>query len=90
MQEIDLHQIVLFEISTVKNGFWVDSAKVVETSLEFPAPDGSRRRATVDDAALNRCVESVLVGARLRWEGIAPGERFRTDVLAGEAVYDIR
>jgi len=90
VQEIDLHQIVLFEISTVKNGFWVDSAKVVETSLEFPAPDGSRRRATVDDAALNRCVESVLVGARLHSERIAPGERFRIDVLAGEAVYDIR
>jgi len=90
VQEIDLHQIVLFDISTVKDGFWVDSAKVVETSLEFPAPDGSRRRATVDDAALNRCVESVLVGALLRSEGVAPGERFRIDVLAGEAVYDIR
>jgi hypothetical protein len=90
LQEIDMHQIVRFDISSVKDGFWLDSAKVLETSLEFPAPDGSRRRTLVDDASLNRCVESVLAGARLASEGSVPGERFRVEVLAGEAVYDIR
>ena len=90
LQEIDMHQIILFDISSVKDGFWLDSAKVLETSLEFPAPDGSRRRATVDDASLNRCVESVLGGARVPSQGVGPGERLRVKVLAGEAVYDIR
>jgi hypothetical protein len=89
VQEIDMHQIILFEISSVKDGFWLDSAKVLETSLEFPAPDGSRRRAIVVDASLNRCVESALAGARVPG-GMASGERLSVKVFAGEAVYDLR
>jgi hypothetical protein len=90
VQEADLHQLILFEISTSRDAYLLDSARVIESWLEFPAPDGSLRRTPVNDASLNRCVESALAGAQFRSGIGAEGETFQVKGFAGEAVYDLR
>ena len=90
-EEISMEQVLLFEITASKSGYRISWAKVVETWLVFP--DASRRsllRAPFNDEALDRCVEEALRGAVARVEGVKPGETFRIQGHAGEAVFDLR
>jgi hypothetical protein len=89
VQEAALQQTFVFEISTSDDTYVIDDVEVTESSLEFPAPDGTMRRLSFDDAALDRCLEGVLRGSRLESNGAANGERFWVEGRAGEAVYDL-
>jgi hypothetical protein len=89
-EEISMEQNIVFEIAASADGYRLLSASVVETWLEFPGRDGSRRRAPFSDASLDRCVERALAGATADSPGAVAGERFLVQGRAGEAVYDLR
>jgi hypothetical protein len=89
VQEASLQQTFVFQVSTSNDAYWIDSAEVIESTLEFPAPDGTLRRTSFDDATLDRCVEAALRGSRLESKGVPDGERFWVQGPAGEAVYDL-
>jgi hypothetical protein len=90
VQEISLQQTIVFEIATIRDAYRLVSVHVVETWLEFPDPYGALLRAPFFDAALDRCVENALTGAVASAPGVVPGETFRIQGAAGEAVYDLR
>lgn len=90
VQEISMEQSILFEISSSIDAFQLVSAKVTETWLEFPAPDGALLRSPFSDASLDRCVERALAGAIVDSPGAVSGEAFRILGHAGEAVFDLR
>jgi hypothetical protein len=89
VREAALQQSILFQISLAKDGCHLESAQVIDTWVEFPAPDGTLRRASLADASLDRCVERVLQGARAEANASATPERFWIQGRAGEAVYDL-
>jgi hypothetical protein len=88
-QEAGLQQTFLFEIASADDAYFIDDVEVMESWLEFPAPDGTMRRLSFDDVALDRCIEGVLRGTRFDAKGVAKGERFWIEGHAGEAVYDL-
>jgi hypothetical protein len=57
--------LIVLQISSSDSGSLLEFAQVIDTWLEFPAPDGTLRRASLADTALDRCVEGALQGARL-------------------------
>ena len=87
-QEAALQQTFVFEISTSNGAYVIDGVEPVESSLEFPAPDGTMRRVTFDDDRLDRCIAGVLRGATAP-SGEPDGKRFWVEGHAGEAVYDL-
>jgi hypothetical protein len=89
VQEASLQQTFVFQVSAANGAYLIDSAEVTESWLEFPAPDGTVRRTSFDDAILDRCVEGALRGTKLESDGAPDGERFRIQSPAGEAVYDL-
>jgi len=88
-QEASLQQTFVFQVSTSNEAYWIDSAEVIESWLDFPAPDGTMRRTSFDDATLDRCVEGALRGSKVESKGAPDGERFWVQGPAGEAVYDL-
>jgi hypothetical protein len=89
VQEASLQQTFVFQVSTSNDAYWIDSAEVIESSLEFPAPDGTLRRTSFDDPTLDRCVEGALCGSKVESNGVPDGQRFWVQGPAGEAVYDL-
>ena len=89
VEEISMQQSIVFDVVSSKGAYRLVSAMVVDTWLEFPR-DGWILRAPFSDPSLERCVEHALAGARAESAGAVPGERFRIQGRAGEAVYDLR
>jgi len=89
VKEASMRQIVSLEISRTEDGFRVEDARVVETSLEFPAPDGTLRRVFLADDSLDRCVERAFVEPGYDTSRRREIERFTVQDIAGEAVYDL-
>jgi hypothetical protein len=89
-KEASLWQKLVFEISTSRDGYVLESARVVETKVEFAASDGTLRRASLVDASLDRCVEHALEGARVDAPRDAPSERFTIEGRPGDGEYDLQ
>jgi len=90
VQEASMRQIVSVDVVVTRDGSGIEGAHVLETSLEFPAPDGTLRRVLLADDSLDRCVERALVEGS---DTAPPGpivERFTMVGIAGEAVFDLR
>jgi len=88
-KEASMQQIVSVEIARTEDGFRVEDARVVETSLEFPGPDGTLRRVFLADDSLDRCVERAFVDPGYDTSRGREIERFVVQDIAGEAVYDL-
>jgi hypothetical protein len=88
-KEASMRQIVSVEITRTEDGYRVEDAHVVETSLEFPGPDGTLRRVLLADDSLDRCVERAFVEPGDDTSRGREIERFIVQDIAGEAVYDL-
>ena len=89
VKEASMHQIVSVEITRTEDGYRVEDARVVETSLEFPGPDRRLRRVLLADDSLDRCVERAFVEPGYDTSRGREIERFTVQDNAGEAVYDL-
>jgi len=89
VKEASMRQIVSVEITRTEEGFRVEDAHVVETSLEFPAPDGTLRRVLLADDSLDRCVERAFLATADDTSRGREVERFTVQDIAGEAVFDL-
>jgi hypothetical protein len=90
LQEASMRQLVALDVVRTKDGYRLEAARVVETSLEFPGPDGTLRRALIADDSVDRCVERAFLDTRYDFSTGLVVERFSVVDVAGEAVYDLR
>ena len=90
LQEASMRQLVALDVVRTKDGYRLEGARVVETSLEFPGPDGTLRRALIADDSVDRCVERAFLDTRYDFATGLVVERFSVVDVAGEAVYDLR
>lgn len=85
-----MRQVIALDVSLTKDGLDVEDVRVTKTILEFPAPDGTLRRALIADGYLNRCVERAMLQPLVAPSSGPALERFWIEGIAGEAVYDLR